>query len=395
MPLAPGVLERVQGDIRPLRAHFNHAGMSLTPAPAFARVQEHLELEAQIGGYEAAETVEPELAAVSDSIARLLNASAPECTVTESATASWELALWAMAESFHWSERDRILVDQFAYNTMHASVRQLAHAHGVEVVEVGALPDGRIDPEALTRALDDRVRLVLVTHMPTHLGTITDAAEAGRLVRASGAIYALDVAQTVGQMPVDVEAIGCDIAFAPTRKFLRAPRGTGLLYVRRTIADQLGPRTPAFGTEVDEPTGRFLLAAGLRRFDQYESSIAVRLGLGVAVRYAIQIGLDVIAGAVAERSIEVTELLEGTDGVKLAASRDSRGIVSFIHSSLDPVAIRARLAADGVNVWVNTAVGTPRDAQVRRDVLPSVRVSPHYVTSDEDLVRLAAALRRL
>ena len=142
MPLAPDVLKRVQGDIRPLRAHFNHAGMSLTPAPAFARVQEHLELEAQIGGYEAAETIEPELAAVSDSIARLLNASAAECTGTESATASWEWALWAMAESFRWSERDRILVDQFAYNTMHASLRRLAQAHGVEVIEVGALPDG-------------------------------------------------------------------------------------------------------------------------------------------------------------------------------------------------------------------------------------------------------------
>ena len=273
MPLAPDVLRRVQGDIRPLRAHFNHAGMSLTPAPAFARVQEHLELEAQIGGYEAAETIEPELAAVSDSIARLLNASAAECAGTESATASWEWALWAMAESFHWSDRDRVLVDQFAYNTMHASLRRLAEAHGVEVIEVGALPDGRIDPGALAAALDDRVRLVLVTHMPTHVGTVTDAAEIGTLVRPSGAIYALDVAQTVGQMAVDVEAIGCDVAFAPAWKFLRAPCGTGLLYVRRVLADQLVPLTPAFGTEIDERTGRFVLASGLRRFEQYENAI--------------------------------------------------------------------------------------------------------------------------
>jgi cysteine desulfurase / selenocysteine lyase len=395
MPLAPDVMKRVQGDIRPLRAHFNHAGMSLTPAPAFARVQEHLELEAQIGGYEAAETVEPELAAVSDSIARLLNASAAECAGTESATASWEWALWAMAESFHWSERDRILVDQFAYNTMHASLRRLAQAHRIEVIEVGALPDGRIDPDALTAALDDRVRLVLVTHMPTHVGTVTDAAEIGTLVRPSGAIYALDVAQTVGQMRVDVEVIGCDVAFAPARKFLRAPRGTGLLYVRRALADQLVPLTPAFGTEIDERTGRFVLASGLRRFEQYENAIAMRLGLGVAVRYAMQIGLDVIAEAVAERSLEVADLLEGTGGVKLAASRDSRGIVSFVHASLDPVTIRARLAAHGVNVWVNTPIGTPRDAQMRRDVLPSVRVSPHYVTSDDDMAKLHAGLRRL
>ena len=203
--------------------------MSLTPAPALRAVQAAPELEAQIGGYEAAETIEPELAAVSDSIARLLNATAAECTGTESATASWEWALWAMAESFHWSERDRILVDQFAYNTMHASLRRLAQAHGVEVIEVGVLPDGRIDPGALAAALDDRVRLVLVTHMPTHVGTVTARPRSARWC-GEGAIYALDVAQTVGQMPVDVEAIGCDIVRA--RAEVPARAGTGLLYVR-------------------------------------------------------------------------------------------------------------------------------------------------------------------
>ena len=145
-------------------------------------------------------------------------------------------------------------------------------------------------------------------------------------------------------MPVDVEVIGCDFAFAPARKFLRGAAWQGLLsYCTRWPISSV-PLTPAFGTEIDERTGRFVLASGLRRFEQYENTIAMRLGLGVAVRYAIQIGLDEIAAAVAERSLEVADLLEGTDGVKLAASRDSRGIVSFVLASLDPVAIRARLA---------------------------------------------------
>src|SRR5262249_52638315 len=178
------------------------------------------------------------------SVGRLRNAPGPECAITESATASWEWVLWAMAETFRWGERDRVLVDQLAYNTMDASVHRLAQAHGVEVVAVGALPDGSIDPEALAAVLDDRVRLVLVTHMPTHVGTLADAVAVGEVLRSSGAIYALDIAQTVGQMPVDVEAIGCDVAFAPCRKFLRAPRGTGLLYVRRSLAERLVPLTP-------------------------------------------------------------------------------------------------------------------------------------------------------
>ena len=197
-----------------IRAHFNHAGMSTTPTLAFARVLEHLELEQQIGGYEAAEAVESELAAVAESVARLLGARASEVTITESATAAWEWSLWAMAETFGWGANDRILLDRFAYATMDAGLRRLALAHGVDIVEVGSLPDGTIDLEALDDLVDDRVRLVLVTHMPTHVGTLTDAAEVGQVLSGSGAIYALDISQTVGQMAVDVQALGCDVAFA-------------------------------------------------------------------------------------------------------------------------------------------------------------------------------------
>lgn len=376
-----------------IRVHFNHAGMSPTPTAAFARVLEHLELEQQIGGYEAAETVEPELAAVSESVARLLGADGNEVTVTESATAAWEWALWAMAETFGWGASDRILVDQFAYGTMDGSLRRLALSHGVELVEVGSLPDGTIDPEALEDVLDERVRLVLVTHIPTHVGTLTDAAHIGQLLRGSGSIYALDIAQTVGQMPIDVRAIGCDVAFAPARKFLRAPRGTALLYVRRAVADQLIPLTPSFGTGVDEGEPRFVLAPGLRRFDQYESGLAARLGLGVAARHAMQFGLDAIAEQVGQRSREVTDVLAGFADIRLTGGRASRGIVSFVHRSLDPFDIRGRLGADGVNVWVNTQAGTPRDDHP--DTLPSIRVSPHYVTTDEDISQLHAALARL
>ena len=145
--------------------------------------------------------------------------------------------------------KDRILLDRFVYATMDAGLRRLALSHGVDLVEVGSLPDGTIDLEALEDLLDDRVRLVLVTHMLDLRGTPTDAAEVGQVLAGSEAIYALDVAQTVGQMPVDVRVIGCDVALPPPWKLPRGPRGHRALYVRQALADRLVPLMPSFGTE--------------------------------------------------------------------------------------------------------------------------------------------------
>jgi selenocysteine lyase/cysteine desulfurase len=390
---APDLLARVREDIVCERAHFNHAGTSLTPRPVLARVQRHLELEAEIGGYEAEGAVESELDDLPPTIARLLGAQPSEVTVTESATAAWEWALWSMAETFGWGAGDRLLCDQFAYGTMLASLHRLHLARGVEIVAVSSGGDGTIDLDALSRGLDDRVRLVLVTHMPTHLGTITDATAVGNIIGPSPALYALDVAQTLGQMPIDVASIRCDIAFGPARKFLRAPRGTAVLHMRSDLADRVVPLTPSFGTDFAEATGTFPLLPGLRRFNQFEYCVAGRLGLGEAIRYALDIGLERIEELVRERSRAVVDLLSSF-GVDLPGGPDSRGIVSFTHSSVDARVVQQLLSAAGVNVWVSTPSGSPLDARVGR-ALPSVRVSPHYVTNDDDLARLDAAMRSL
>ncbi len=120
----------------------------------------------------------------------------------------------------------------------------------------------------------------------------------------------LDVSQTLGRLPIDVDAIGCQVAFGPGRKFLRAPRGTGALYVDATLADRLVPLTPELGSVGPAGDLPFDLAAGARRFDTFEADIAGRLGLGVSARTADAVGLETIARLVRDRSADVTALLE-------------------------------------------------------------------------------------
>jgi cysteine desulfurase/selenocysteine lyase len=390
------LLERVRADMVMTRVHFNHAGMSPTPAPARAAMLGHLAREAEVGGYEAAADATDALGAVPAAVAPLFGPTvdADEVAIAESATRAWETALWTLAETFRYGPGDRVLLDRFTYGTTYTMVERLRVARGVSVEVVSSNDDGTVDVNQLARLLDSATRLVAITHMPTHLGTRTDVAAVGRVLQGTGVVFALDVAQTLGQMPIDVKAIGSQVAFAPGRKFLRAPRGTGLLYVDADLAETLVPVNPGFGVVGPVAPGRFTWPSAARRFDSFEYGHAARLGLGEAARYATAIGLDRIEQLVAARSRDVTDVLAGIEGVRLLAPPDAVGIISFQHDEHAPADVQARLADAGVNVWVNPPAGAPFDARAR-PVLPSVRVSPHYCTDAVDLAALGEALSRL
>jgi cysteine desulfurase / selenocysteine lyase len=372
--------------------HFNNAGAALMPQSVVSRMTSYLEHEAVIGGYEAEFEADPEVESVYDSLARLLGAARDEIAVCENATRAWDMAFY----SFPFGPGDRILTSGVEYNSNFLAMLQIARRTGAIVEVIPDAPTGELSVDALASMLDERVRLVAITHVPSHSGLVNPAAEVGRLTRARGIPFLLDACQSVGQMPIDVGSIGCDMLAATSRKFLRGPRGIGFLYVRRDLADGLEPPFIDYRSARWTSRNEFRFEDGARRFENWEANVAAKLGFGVAVDYALGWGLEAIEARVVALADRMRAALAATDGVAVHDPGARRSaIVTFTVEGRDASSVEAELRARRINVSVSD-VAYHRLGLESRGLGSVVRASVHYYNTDDevDLLVDAVALPR-
>jgi CBS domain-containing protein len=221
----PGVKEVVR---------LNNAGAALPPTPVVRAVQEHIALEARIGGYEAEERSHEQVERVYEAAGRLLGCEPAEIAFVENATRAWDMAFY----SFEFGPADRILTCSAEYVSNYVAFLHVAGRTGVSIEVIPDDEDGQVSIEALERMLDERVKLIAITHVPTNGGLVNPAQAIGRAANAAGVPFLLDACQSAGQLRLDVGELGCDLLSLTGRKYLRGPRGTGLLYARREVAQR-------------------------------------------------------------------------------------------------------------------------------------------------------------
>jgi selenocysteine lyase/cysteine desulfurase len=370
-------------------AHLNNAGSALPPSAVTATVIAHLRLEAQAGGYEAADAVRPQLEGVYGSIARLIGCAPDEVAVVENATRAWDMAFYALA----FKPGDRILTARAEYASNAIAYLQVAARTGAVVEVVDNDSSGQLSVADLReRVARGSVKLISMTHVPTQGGLVNPAEEVGAVAREAGIPFLLDACQSVGQLPVDVERIGCDLLSTTGRKFLRAPRGTGFLYVRRSMLEKLEPPFLDLHAATWTAPDRYEIRGDARRFENWETSVAGKLGLGVAAEYALSWGLDAIAERVGALAADLRSRLAGIPGVTVHDQGQRRcGIVTFTVDGVECAEVRQALRDRGVNVSVAGASSARFDLPSRG--LPEVvRASVHYYNNEDELARLIEAL---
>jgi selenocysteine lyase/cysteine desulfurase len=368
--------------------HFNNAGAALMPRSVLDAVVDHLRLEASIGGYEAADAAQPAIEHTYAALAELLGCTTDEIAVVENATRAWDMAFY----SFRLNAGDRILTARAEYASNFIAYLQVARRTGASVEAVPNDASGQVSLDALESMMDERVKLISMTHVPTNSGLVNPAAAVGRVAREWNVPFLLDACQSVGQLVTRVDELGCDILSGTGRKYLRGPRGTGFLYVRKSLIERLEP--PFLDLHAAEwlQPDRYVIRGDARRFENWESNVAGKIGLGVAVQYALDMGM----GSIEERVTTLAEYfraeLARVPRVTLCDPGRTRcGIVTFTLDGVPPDVVQQRLASKRINVTTSSRASTILDMDDRH-LDRVVRASVHYYNTEEEVARFRGAL---
>ena len=162
--------------------HFNNAGASLMPQPVLDATIAHLQLEAQIGGYEAAEQAHDSLEHFYDAVAMLIGCSRNEVAYVENATRAWDMAFYAIP----FQPGDRILTAMAEYASNYIAFLQIAQKTGAVIEVIPNDAHGQVSVEALRKIInksDKPVKLIAITHVPTNGGLVNPVAEIGKVAR--------------------------------------------------------------------------------------------------------------------------------------------------------------------------------------------------------------------
>jgi cysteine desulfurase / selenocysteine lyase len=376
-------------------AFLNNAGSSLPTQVTLEATISHLRREAIIGGYKAADEAAEVIQGARATAARLIGAQTHEVALTPSDTAGFAKVFWGMVTGGVLTNGSRVVVDQVAYNSHYMGLLQLQRTHNIKIEVFPSNPDGSIDVSLIEETLDQQpTALVMSTTIGTHCGLINPIAAVGAACKTRSIVHMVDACQAIGQLPVNVDQIGCDVLTSTGRKWLRGPRGTGLLYVRDSLADRCDP------PGIDGVSGNwndpydYSLVSGAMRFEEFESSIAARVGFATALTELETLGVQNVRNRLIILSEHLRNGLTAAGAIVHDGTGERSAIVTWSVPGVDPVAVVE--AANQANITINASTAAfARLDMGTKNQTSVVRAAPHIYNTTEELDRLINVVTKM
>lgn len=371
--------------------HFNNAGSALPPQAVTEAMLDYLRLESLRGGYEAVREQQEQLQQFYVAVGKLLQVKPLQIAYAYSATHAYARAL----SSVPFEKGDVILTSTNDYVSNQLAFMSLKKRWGVDYVRVADHPGGGIDLEDL----EDKIRtwhprLVSLTHVPTNSGLIQDVYGVGALCQSYGIWYLVDACQSVGQMPLDMPAIGCDFMCGTFRKFLRGPRGAGFLAVSDRVLSQ--SLTPLFvdlqGADWDRMDG-FTVKKTAIRFEEWERNYSTVAGAIACINYALHVGLEHISARSFMLAASLRQKAAAIPGVRILDQGQTLSAIVTLLVPAGPEGLIEHLTARHINASLAPATAAWIDMYHKQaDWL--LRLSPHYYNTEEEVDLVVRALQQ-
>ena len=365
------------------RIHLNNAGAGLMPSSVVSAIHEYIDLESRIGGYEAARFSRNKLDEFYIQTAKLLNTTPENIAFTSHATDSFNRALSAIP----FAKGDLILTTEDDYASNQIAFLSLKKRLGIHIKRIPNGATGQLDQSAFIEAITSlQPKLVSITHMPTNSGLIQPIDKICEYCFEHKVWLLIDACQSLGQFNFDLQQLPCDFLSGTSRKFLRGPRGAGLLYVSsRVLEEGLAPLLPDMRGADWIEADTYKLREDAKRFEDWETAYALQIATTVAIRYALKIGINPISQRVQYLAQLLREKLGKLEKVQIADRGDQlSGIVTYHIPGKDPDLIHLELEKEGINSSVSSFTSGTIDF-TKKNIPWALRVSPHYYNTEEEL----------
>lgn len=371
--------------------HFNNAGASLMPKNVSESVINYLREESLYGGYETADKNRELIEKTYLSIAEFINARSNEIALLENATAAWNMAFF----SIDFRDGDRILTSKSEYASNFISYLRLQEKADVKLEIIPNDEHGQTSVSSLKKMMDKNVKLISITHIPTNSGLVNPVEKIGEVTQEYDCFYLIDACQSVGQYPIDVQKIGCDMLSSTGRKYLRGPRGTGFLYTKKDQIENLIPPFMDLHAAEWKSKKRYEIRNDARRFENWEMNYAGIIGLQKAVEYASDIGINKIWKRITKLAEKIRWELAELPRVSVHDIGEIKGgIITFTMDSISPQEIKNHLSEKGINVSTSPKSSTLLDME-ERNLSSLVRASIHYYNTETEINQFIRVVKKI